>query len=264
MEESLNGTLQDTQTVETQSLNQEKDVAVEVDEEALQSEEQVGPGKVEDTQEDVSESVAETLEPDAVKDAQDESSVVSDTVELVLKEQQEETAKDLPLSEDNVNEASSVSGNEGLGETEVVETIVRYKEVGEEEENVVSFVETDKLPEEPSEVSGDSSLPPTGDVASEETVETSVPKSDESDNVVAPTIIEKSLDLEPTLDEKVGEPSGGQEETSYESAKESIQPSPSAPKAESTEIPTNAPVTQRENCSWRSCCGILEMMMGSR
>ncbi|XP_020240361.1 uncharacterized protein LOC109819149 [Cajanus cajan] len=268
MEGSLNGTLQNTQNEETQSLSQDKEVAVEVDEETPQtpSEELVESSKVEETQEDVTESVAETFESDAVKDAQDESSkeLESDTVELELKEQQEEKEKDLAPSEDNNNnnEASSVSGNEGLGETEVVETVVKDMEVGEEEENVLSSVVTVKLQEETSEVFGDSSLPPTGDVVSEETVETSVAKSDESDKIVAPTIIEKSLDLEPTLDEKVGEPSGGQEESSNESAKETSQPSPSVPEAESTENQTIGPVTQSENSSWKSCCGLLEIVMG--
>lgn len=268
MEGSLNGTYQNTQNEETQSLSQDKEVAVEVDEETPQtpSEELVESSKVEETQEDVTESVAETFESDAVKDAQDESSkeLESDTVELELKEQQEEKEKDLAPSEDNNNnnEASSVSGNEGLGETEVVETVVKDMEVGEEEENVLSSVVTDKLQEETSEVFRDSSLPPTGDVVSEETVETSVAKSDESDKIVAPTIIEKSLDLEPTLDEKVGEPSGGQEESSNESAKETSQPSPSVPEAESTENQTIGPVTQSENSSWKSCCGLLEIVMG--
>ena len=152
---------------------------------------------------------------------------------------------DLPSSESN-NELLSVSGNEGQRETEVVvETFFKHMMFGGEEKNVLSSVVTDKLlreSEEANEVYGDSSLPLT-DVASEETI---VLKSDDSDQV-APTIIEKSLDLEPTLDEKVEEPSGCQEESSYESAKESFQPSPSVPDAESTENPVD------EDWCWRQC-----------
>ncbi|TKY57234.1 heat shock 70 kDa protein 18 [Spatholobus suberectus] len=256
MEESPNGTLQESQKEETQSLSHDNEVAVKVDdspggdiaitdEEAPQSgknKELIESGKVEETEEDVSESVAETSEPEAVKDAQVGNTVESGTVEWELKEEQGEHLVSEPDVVKETDLHPSVSGNEGLRETEVV---------AEEEKNVLSSVVT-------KEVFGDSSLPQT-DVASEETVETSVPKSDESDKV-APTIIEKSL--EPSLDEKVEEPSGGQEESSHESAKEPFQPSPTVLEAESTENPTIAPVAQRENSPWKSCCGIFEIMLG--
>ncbi|KAG4382197.1 hypothetical protein AAZX31_14G026800 [Glycine max] len=288
MEGSLNGALQDSHKVETQILREDKEVVVEVDdsqngdiaitdEEAPPNEENkelVDSGKVEVTQ-DVSESVCETFEPDAMKDGQVENTMESDVVELELKEEEgkdflsdlavvndEVKETDLPSSESN-NELLSVSGNEGQRETEVVvETFFKHMMFGGEEKNVLSSVVTDKLlreSEEANEVYGDSSLPLT-DVASEETVETSVLKSDENDQV-APTIIEKSLDFEPTLDE-IEEPSGGQEESSYESAKQSFQPSPSVPDAESTENPNIVPVAQRENTSWKSCCGLFEIMRG--
>lgn len=253
MEGSLNGALQDSHKVETQTSGEDKKVVVEVDEEeapqSVENKELVESGKVEDVQEDVSESVGETFEPDTVKDAQVENTMESDTIELELKKEKgkgflsdlavdnhEVKETDFPFSENN-NELFSVSGNEGLRETEVVvvETFFKSMMFGGEEKDVLSSVVTDKLlreSEEPNEVYGDSSLPLT-DVASEET---SVLKSDDSDQV-APTIIEKSLDLEPTLDEKVEEPSGCQEESSYESAKQSFQPSPSVPDAESTENP---------------------------
>lgn len=255
MEGSLNVTLQDSHKVETQTSGEDKKVVVEVDEEeapqSVENKELVESGKVEDVQEDVSESVGETFEPDTVKDAQVENTMESDTIELELKKEKgkgflsdlavdnhEVKETDFPFSENN-NELFSVSGNEGLRETEVVvvETFFKSMMFGGEEKDVLSSVVTDKLlreSEEANEVYGDSSLPLT-DVASEETVETSVLKSDENDQV-APTIIEKSLDFEPTLDE-IEEPSGGQEESSYESAKQSFQPSPSVPDAESTENP---------------------------
>ena len=229
MEGSLNVTLQDSHKVETQTSGEDKKVVVEVDEEeapqSVENKELVESGKVEDVQEDVSESVGETFEPDTVKDAQVENTMESDTIELELKKEKgkgflsdlavdnhEVKETDFPFSENN-NELFSVSGNEGLRETEVVvvETFFKSMMFGGEEKDVLSSVVTDKLlreSEEPNEVYGDSSLPLT-DVASEET---SVLKSDDSDQV-APTIIEKSLDLEPTLDEKVEEPSGCQEES---------------------------------------------------
>ncbi|CAJ1971351.1 unnamed protein product [Sphenostylis stenocarpa] len=277
MEEGfLNGTMQDSQKEETQSLNEDTEVAVEVDdsqdgdivitdeEKAQQSEESkelVESSKVEETHKDVSESVAETFEADAVKDAQIENTVESDTVKLEFHE-------DFESDPDGVKETDlppSVSGNEGLRETEVVETtIVKDMTVEEEEKNAVSHAVSEKLlgeGEEANEVCGDSSLT-LADVASEETVETSVPKSDESGKV-APTMIEKSLDLNQPLDEKVEEPSGTLEESSYESAKESFQPSPSVvPDAETNENPTIVPVTQRETSSWKSCCGLIEIMTG--
>ncbi|RDY00444.1 hypothetical protein CR513_16380, partial [Mucuna pruriens] len=259
MEGSLNGTLQDSNKVETQSLSQDKEVTVEVydstdvdigiTDEEEENKEVVESGKVEETQEDVSESVDDSFEPDAVKDAQVDNTVESETVELELKE-------DCVSNPDLVKKTylpPSLSGNMGLRETEVVETIVKVTTVAEEN-NVLSeklFTEG----EEAIKVYGDASLPLT-DVASQETVETSVLKSGESDEV-APTIIEKSLDLEPYLDEKVEEISGGQEESSYESAKESSQPLPSVvPDAENNENLTIVPVPQREYTSWRSCCGL--------
>jgi len=247
MEGFLNGTIQDSQKVETQSLSEDKKVAVEVDdsqdgdivitdkEEAPQSEENkvlVEAGKVEETQEDVAVSVAE---PDTVKDAQVENTVESDTVMLEFHQDFE--------SDPDVKEAylyHSVSENEGMKETEVVETaIVKDITVTEEEGNVVSHAVSKKLlgeVEEANDVCDDSSLTLT-DVASGETAETSVPKSCESDKV-APTIIEKSLDMKLTLDEEVQESSGGIEDSSHENAKEYFQPSPSVvPDAESNENP---------------------------
>ncbi|KAK7385936.1 hypothetical protein VNO78_31928 [Psophocarpus tetragonolobus] len=253
MEGSRNGTLQDSQKVETEILSEDKEVAVEVDdtpdcdiaitdeEEAPKNEmnkELVESASVEHTYEDVSESVTDTFEPYAVKDGKVQNKMESHSLELELKKEQrkdflsvvndEVKETDLPSSEDN-NELSS--GNEGLGETEVVETIAKHMTVAEEK-NVLSNVVTEKG-EETKEVYGDSSLPLT-EVASEETVETSVIKSDESDKV-APTTIEKSL----ALDEKVEKPSGGQEESSNGSAKESFKPSPSAPDAESSQSTQN-------------------------
>ncbi|ESW13383.1 hypothetical protein PHAVU_008G191200 [Phaseolus vulgaris] len=270
MEGFLNGTIRDSQKVGTQSLSEDKEVAVEVDdsqdgdivitheEEAPQSEEKkvlVESGKLEETEEDVSESVAETFEPDTVKDAQVENTVESDAVMIEFNE-------DFESDPDGVKGTDlypSVSGNEGLRETEVVETaIVKDMTVAEEEKNVVPDAVSKTLlgeVEEANDVCGDYSLTLTD-------AETSVPKPCESDKV-APTIIEKSLDLKLTLDESVQESSGGLEESSYESAKESFQPSLSVvPDAESNENQTTVPVAQREITSWKSCCGLIEIMRG--
>ncbi|XP_047163170.1 neurofilament medium polypeptide-like isoform X1 [Vigna umbellata] len=252
MEGFVNGTIQENHKAQSQSLSENKEVAVEVDdsqdgdivitheEEAPQNEENkmlVESGKVEETREDVSESVvSETFEPDTVKDAHVENTVESDTVMLEFNE-------DFESDPDGVKETDlypSVSRNEGLRETEVAE----------EEKNVVFHA----VGEEANDVCGESSLV--------ETSETSVPKSCESDKVT-PTIIEKSLDLKQSLEEKVEESSGGLEESSYESAKESFQPSPSVvPDAESNENQTTVPMAQREFSSWKSCCGLIEIMRG--
>ncbi|WVY89695.1 hypothetical protein V8G54_035209 [Vigna mungo] len=248
MEGFVNGTIQDNHKAQSQSLSEDKEVAVEVDdsqdgdiviaheEEAPHNEEKkmlVESGKVED----VSESVSERFEPDTVKDAHVENTVESDTVMLEFNE-------DFESDPDGVKETDlypSVSRNERL----------RESEVAEEEKNVVFHAVSKKLIEEANDVCGDSSL-----------VETSVPKSCESDKVT-PTIIEKSLDLKQSLEEKIEESSGGLEESSYESAKESFQPSPSVvPDAESNENLTTVPMVQREISSWKSCCGLIEIMRG--
>ncbi|XP_022637577.1 neurofilament medium polypeptide isoform X2 [Vigna radiata var. radiata] len=253
MEGFVNGTIQeDNHKAQSQSLSEDKEVAVEVDdshdgdifiaheEEAPQNEEKkmlVESGKVED----VSESVSEKFEPDTVKDAHVENTVESDTVMLEFNE-------DFESGPDGVKETDlypSVSRNEGL----------RESEVAEEEKNVVFHAVSKKLIEEANDVCG-------GDSSLVETWETSVPKSCESDKVT-PTIIEKSLDLKQSLEEKVEESSGGLEESSYESAKESFQPSPSVvPDAESNENLTTVPLVQREISSWKSCCGLIEIMRG--
>ncbi|KAK7300137.1 hypothetical protein RJT34_10972 [Clitoria ternatea] len=265
MEGSLNGTLQDAQKVE--SLREDKEVVVEVsadaadtfirDEKATQSEEkkrQIESGK--------------DKEEDCFSDAQVKNTQDSDTVDLELKE------TELATSEDN-NEFSSE--NDGLRESNevVVETVIKDMTVSEEK-NVLSSVVTDELlrreGEEPNEKYG-TSLPLTY-LASEETVdvETSIPKLGESEKVIQ-TIIEKSL--EPYVYEKTEELSHVQEESSYESAKdESFQSSPNVNHAESpsatvqhkievprtTENPTIVPVTQRQHSSWKSCCGLFEIM----
>ena len=151
MEGSLNVTLQDSHKVETQTSGEDKKVVVEVDEEeapqSVENKELVESGKVEDVQEDVSESVGETFEPDTVKDAQVENTMESDTIELELKKEKgkgflsdlavdnhEVKETDFPFSENN-NELFSVSGNEGLRETEVVvvETFFKSMMFGGEE-----------------------------------------------------------------------------------------------------------------------------------
>ncbi|XP_027940093.1 uncharacterized protein LOC114194193 isoform X2 [Vigna unguiculata] len=267
MEGFVNGTIQDNHKVQPRSLSEDKEVAVEVDDsqdgDIVTTHEEEAPqnqnnkvltqsSKVEEIPEDVSESVSETFEPDTVKDARVENTVESETVMLEFNE-------DFESDPDGVKETDwypSASRNEGLRECEVVETNMK---VAEEEKDVVSHDVSKKLTgegEEVNDVCGDSSLG--------ETSETSVLKSCESDKV-APTIIEKSLDLKQTLEEKIEESSGGVEESSYESAKESFQPSPSVvpdADAESIEIPTTVPMAQREITSWKSCCGLIEIMRG--
>ncbi|XP_061369848.1 uncharacterized protein LOC133312630 [Gastrolobium bilobum] len=301
MEGSLS---EEAQKVE--SLSEDKEVSVEVDaddgiskslsdEHATQSEENSGlveSGKVEETQ-DVSEEPNDFS--DLIKAAQVDNIMVSDTVELELKEDQgkdfqspEDTGgifsdhgvkeTELPPSEDN-NELSSVSRNEGLQETEEVET-VNDLTVAEEEKNDLSSVVTEGLlkeGEEPNEIYNFSSQPPT-DVVSKETQEASIPKSDESDKVPltitgeVPKGIERSL--VPSMVEKDEEHLDAQE-SSYETAKDSFQPSANVTDDESTsatvknqteaprstENPTIVPpVTQRQYTSWKSCCGLFEIL----
>lgn len=259
MEEgSLNGTLQDTHIHKVESLSQDEKVVVEIEKGSLSetpdvdivvitdeeqvtqneenSEEQVveSSKKMEETEEDVPESVADTVLKLSESSSPDESAhqvdntLASGTVELELKEDTitdrvEET--ELPPSEDN---------NEGLlRETEVIETIREMNVTEEEEENVLSSAVTNG--EEPSEIND-------GDVVSKEVLETSDPKSDENNDKVPQAItgevpkgIEESLALPSSTDEKVGEQSDVQESPSYDSAKESFQPSPpNVPDAEST------------------------------
>ncbi|XP_027368578.1 uncharacterized protein LOC113874556 [Abrus precatorius] len=289
MEGSLDGTLQDTQKVASLS-EEDKGVVVETaadedgvrsfsettpdgdiavtDEEAIQNEEKkelIESSKVEERIY-VFESVADdSFEPGATKDAQ------VDTVELELKDKEwKDFVSDVAVADDGVKEAkllpsednkeiSSVSGNEGLRETEVVETSIKDMAVVEEK-NVLSSVVTyrfNREGEEPIEIYGNSSLTPI-DVTSKETMEISIPKSDESEKV-PPTIIEKSL--ESSMVDKVGEPSN-------ESAKESfqVQPMPNV-HAEGTIATVQAktevvPRSTENGTSWMSCCGLFDIMTG--
>lgn len=250
MEDSFNGTLQDTQKVET-SLIEDKQMVVDdataADADATSKEtygvdiamtgKQTEQSEENKTEDDASESVAETFEPIEPSPTDSSDAIKYDTVELELKEdegkdfQSPEDADGVKETEllpsDDNNELSAVSGNE-----EVVETI-KDMMIAEEEKNVLSSVVTD---EGSNKNYGSSSLPPTE--ASKETLETSVPEPDESDKAPPiftgeePKAIEETL--VPSTYEKVGEQSHFQEPSSYESARETFQPSPNVPLAEST------------------------------
>ncbi|KAJ1379008.1 hypothetical protein SESBI_47278 [Sesbania bispinosa] len=269
MEGSFNGTLEDTLKVTEESLSQDKEVVAEVaaavasetpnvdiaitDKQAAENEDQVESSNMEEETKDVAEeSVADS-------DSKIENTLSS---ELGLKEDADGVKEtELPPSEDNDNKLSSVSENEGLKETEVD---------AEEEKNVLSSAVTDdgllKEGEEPNKIINiSSSLPPTDEVSKE----TSNPNADESDKV-PPTITGEV----PKGIEKAGEQSDVQESSSYDSAKESFQPSPNILDAKTTstnvqdraeeprsfENPTIAPVTQRQRTSWNSCCGLFEIL----
>jgi hypothetical protein len=221
MEGNFNGTLKEAQKVEEESLNEEKDVAVEVsadddfesqsdtkDDVDVDIDEQVESDKVVKETENVSETVAETLESsDAIEANQVENSLDSETVELELKEDHEVEQTELATSKDN---------NEGLKEDndEVVETVKDMTVA--EEENVL----------------------PSTDVVSisrEVVLETNDPKSDyEVEKVVPPKGVEESLVT--STYEKVKEQLNVQESSSYESAKESLQQSSNAVDSESNSV----------------------------
>lgn len=118
---------------------------------------------------------------------------------------------DLSPSADN-DELSSASGNEGLRETEVVETV---KDMTVAEEEKVAEVVLSST-----------------DVVSREVVETRDEKSDESGKVSL-TGVEKSMVI--STYEKAGEQLDVQESSSYESAKESFQTSSYVPDDESND-----------------------------
>jgi FtsZ-binding cell division protein ZapB len=171
----------------------------------------------------------------------------SETVELELKEDNDEVEQtELATSKDN---------NEGLKEdnNEVVETVKDMTVA--EEENVLS----------------------SNDVVSisrEVVLETNDPKSDyEVEKVVPPKGIEESLVT--SAYEKVKEQLNVQESSSYESAKESLQQSSNAVDSESNSVTEQDKieesrgienqgsifaVTQRQQTSWKSCCGLFEIL----
>ncbi|XP_073221174.1 uncharacterized protein [Cicer arietinum] len=265
MEGYFNETLHDTQKVEKEeSLSKDKEVvAVEVASAAAADDDDCG-GK--------SKSLSDTQ--DVVKiDEQVENALASETVELELKEEKKEDfisledndgfssvmanhvveQTELPSSEDN---------NEGLRETEVVEAIKDM--TGSEEEKNVLFS---------NEVNISSSLPLSDVVSRGVYLEKSGSKSDEGEKGNPPKGIEQSLVT--STYEKVEEQSDIQESSSYESAKETLQPSSNFPDSESNsaaeqvmieesrsiENPENIfPVTQRQHTSWKSCCGLFEIM----
>jgi hypothetical protein len=225
MEGNFNGILKETQKVEEESLNEDKDLAVEVsadddfdgkyksqsdtkDDVDIDIDEQVESDKVVKETENVSETVAESLESsDAIEANQVENSLDSETVELELKEDHEVEQTELATSKDN---------NEGLKEdnNEVVETVKDMTVA--EEENVL----------------------PSTDVVSisrEVVLETNDPKSDyEVEKVVPPKGVEESLVT--STYEKVKEQLNVQESSSYESAKESLQQSSNAVDSESNSV----------------------------
>ncbi|WJX59404.1 hypothetical protein P8452_44725 [Trifolium repens] len=264
MEGNFNGILKETQKVEEESLNEDKDLAVEVsadddfdgkyksqsdtkDDVDIDIDEQVESDKVVKETENVSETVAESLESsDAIEANQVENSLDSETVELELKEDHEVEQTELATSKDN---------NEGLKEDndEVVETVKDMTVA--EEENVL----------------------PSTDVVSisrEVVLETNDPKSDyEVEKVVPPKGVEESLVT--STYEKVKEQLNVQESSSYESAKESLQQSSNAVDSESNSVTEQDKieesrgienqgsifaVTQRQQTSWKSCCGLFEIL----
>ncbi|KAK2431579.1 hypothetical protein QL285_029786 [Trifolium repens] len=266
MEGNFNGTLKETQKVEEESLNEDKDLAVEVSADDdfdgksksqsdtkddvdvdIDIDEQVESDKVVKETENVSETVAESLESsDAIEANQVENSLDSETVELELKEDHEVEQTELATSKDN---------NEGLKEDndEVVETVKDMTVA--EEENVL----------------------PSTDVVSisrEVVLETNDPKSDyEVEKVVPPKGVEESLVT--STYEKVKEQLNVQESSSYESAKESLQQSSNAVDSESNSVTEQDKieesrgienqgsifaVTQRQQTSWKSCCGLFEIL----
>ncbi|CAJ2634099.1 unnamed protein product [Trifolium pratense] len=246
MEGNLNGTLEKTEKVEEESLSEDKDVAVEVsadddfdgksksqsdtkDDVDVDIDEHVDSDKVVEETENVSETVAESS--DAIEANQVENIVASEEdEELKLKEEKGENFEveqtELATSKDN---------------NEVVETVKDM--TVDEEENVLSS--TDVV-----------------SISREVVLETSDPKSDyEVEKVVPPKGIEEQLDV--------------QESSSYESAKESLQPSSNVVDYESNSVTEQDKieeskgienqgsifvVTQRQQTSWKSCCGLFEIL----
>ncbi|MCI19236.1 hypothetical protein A2U01_0040392, partial [Trifolium medium] len=112
-------------------------------------------------------------------------------------------------------------------------------------------------------------------ISREVVLETSDPKSDyEVEKVVPPKGIEESLETSTTY-EKVKEQLNVQESASYESAKESLQQSSNVVDSESNSVTEQNKieesrgienqgsifvVTQRQQTSWKSCCGLFEIL----
>ncbi|CAK8538758.1 unnamed protein product [Lathyrus sativus] len=286
MEGNFNGTLCDMQKVEEESSSEDKEVVVEASDDDVYdgksksvSDEHVEPCKVVEEEEDVSETVDESLESsDAIEGNRVENIEDLKTVELEFKEEnKEEKGEDfISVEDDEVVEGTELAtkeNNEGLRESEVVET-VRDLRVGEDE-NVLSTL-------------------PSLDVVS-----VSRESDDVVEKVVSPKGIEESL-VKSTY-EKDEEQSDIQESSSaYESAKESFQPSSNVPSVDEHEessayesakesfqpssnvhdsenINVNEQdrveesrgienqgsifsVTQRQQSSWKNCCGLLEIL----
>ncbi|CAI8586813.1 unnamed protein product [Vicia faba] len=279
MEGNFNGTLHDMRKVEEESSSEDKEVAVEVFDDDVYdgksksvSDEHVESCKVVE-EEDVSETVGESLESsDAIEANRVENIEDSETVELEFKEEnKEEKGEDDDVVEET-ELATSNENNEGLRESEVVET-VRDVTVGEDE-NVLSSL-------------------PSLDVVS---------VSRESDDVVEKVVSPKGIEepLVKSTYEKDEEQLDIQESSAYESAKESFQPSSNAhgvneqeelsayESAKESFLPfSNVPdsdnnsfneqdrveecrgienqgsifsVTQRQHTSWKNCCGLFEML----
>ncbi|KAI4306023.1 hypothetical protein L6164_029339 [Bauhinia variegata] len=296
MEGSFNGTLEETQKVESQS-EQDKEVTVETGGEASVTENPeslIEPPKENDDEnkeltdsvkveekEGVSESVVEPVE----SSTRDFTEQVEESVEnpegtdKVEFESKQEDVKDLPPQEDASGFSSTVEEVKELEDKDLPSSV--------EENELPAVVADENLrgtePVEPTEVlekTEETQAPPleddssssltASDIVSKVTEETTLLKSDDTKTEA----ISKGTE-ETATDVKIEE-SSVVHETSKGNTNESSQPLANVPADETTsatvkdkneiprsiENPTIESVNESQHTGWRSCCGLLEVLRG--
>ncbi|KAI5433127.1 hypothetical protein KIW84_020423, partial [Lathyrus oleraceus] len=279
MEGNFNGKLHDDmQKVEEESSSEDKEVAVEVE----VSDDDVYDGKSKSVGDEhveackVVEEEEESLESsDAREGNRVENVEDSETVELEFKEEnKEEQGEDfISVEDDDVVEgtelATSKENNEGIRESEVVETD-RDVTVGDNENVLSSLPSLDVV-----SVSRESDDVVEKVKGIEESLVKSTYEKDEEqlDIQESSSAYESAKEsFQPSSDV----PSVNEEEESsaYESAKESLQPSSNVHDSENSANEQDRveeskgienqgsifSVTQRQQSSWKNCCGLLEIL----
>ncbi|XP_058742992.1 uncharacterized protein LOC131615843 [Vicia villosa] len=268
MEGNFNGVLHDTRKVEDESSSEDKEVAVEVFDDDVYdgkskcvSDEHVESCKVVEEEEDVSERVGESLESsDAIEADRVEDIEDSETVKLEFKKEK--------VEDDDV-----VEENEGLRESEVVET-VRDVTVGEDE-NVLSTLpslDVVSVSRESDDVV-EKVISPKG--VEEPLVKSTYEEDEEQLDVQESSSAYESAKESFQPSSNVPSVNEQEESSAYESAKESLQPSSNVHDSENNSVNEQDrveesrgienqgsifSVTQRQPSSWKNCCGLLEVL----
>ncbi|KAI4308081.1 hypothetical protein L6164_031193 [Bauhinia variegata] len=296
MEGSLNGTLEETQKVESQS-EQDKEVEIKssADSGGEVSVNENPESLIEQPKENEEESKelidSETLEEkqevseSVVASIGDFTEEVKESVEILVgsdkieSESKQEEVKDLPSQEEASGFSPTLEVAKELEEKDFpsslekneLPTDVADESLGTEPIETNEVLEKTEETQAPSLEDNSGSSLPLSDVVPMVTEETTLIVSDETNKTEA---IPKGIE-ETATDVKIEE-SSVVHETSKETTNESSQPVVNVPADETTSVtvqdkteiprsmenPTTISVNERQQAGWRSCCGLLEVLRG--